>query len=462
MPGTVDPSALVAQLRRSPLSSAPQLMAALGVGSQASFSRLVARSGDAIVAIGKARARRYAAARPVAGLGARLPLFRVTAGGSLESIGHVFALAPEGSCVQGKAPLPRWMRGARGNGVFGGLPVIHVDQRPQGFLGGTFAQRHAALGLPDRPEDWTDDHALIALARAGDDLVGDGVLGDESARRLYAQWSAPPAPIAPARRSREYPALAAEAIGGVTPGSSAGGEQPKFGALVGDGSTAAHVLVKFSPSEFSASARRWCDLIVCEHLALRAVRSLELPAVASDILEGGSRVFLETVRFDRIGLRGRRPVVSLAAMNAEYVGLAPSTGQWSRAAAGLEAEGWLAPSTLEQVRRLELFGRFIANTDMHFLNVSFLPRSDGTLELAPVYDMLPMGYAPVAGELPARAHAPPLPEPGHEAGWRAAGEAAHAFWRLVADDERVSAPFRAIASQNAREVARALERFVPS
>ncbi len=52
----------------------------------------------------------------------------------------------------------------------------------------------------------------------------------------------------PDERSGTYPALAEAAIGGVLPGSSAGGEQPKFGAIVGTASGPEHVLVKFSPA----------------------------------------------------------------------------------------------------------------------------------------------------------------------------------------------------------------------
>ena len=57
------------------------------------------------------------------------------------------------------------MRGQAGDGVFAGLPVFLADARPQGFLGRTFARRHADFGLPDKPENWSDDDAIVALAR---------------------------------------------------------------------------------------------------------------------------------------------------------------------------------------------------------------------------------------------------------------------------------------------------------
>ena len=44
---TAEVATLIAELRRSPWVSAAPLMRAVGVGSQASFSRLLARAGDA-------------------------------------------------------------------------------------------------------------------------------------------------------------------------------------------------------------------------------------------------------------------------------------------------------------------------------------------------------------------------------------------------------------------------------
>lgn len=62
---------------------------------------------------------------------------------------------------------------------------------------------------------------------------------------------------------------------------------------------------------------------------------------------------------------------------------------------------WFKAETVAQVRRLWWFGRLIGNTDMHDGNLSFVPgpplpgRPTAPLALAPVYDMLPMAYAPV-------------------------------------------------------------------
>ena len=454
-----DVADLLAELRRAPLSRADALIRALGLRSQSALSRLVTRAGAQVVPVGKARARRYAAARDVRGLGAALPVYRVDTEGALTAIAALAPIAPEGCVVDDAKALPRWMRGTAGDGVFGGLPVFVADLRPQGFLGRTFARTHAGLGLADNPDQWPDDDVLVALARAGEDGVGDLVVGQESARRLYALRAEAPPPIADPQRPAAYAGLATAAIDGVLPGSSAGGEQPKFGALVAGASGPRHVLVKFSPEGDAPAAQRWRDLLVCEHLALSTLRAAGFPTVHSALVAGPSRLFLESERFDRVGAHGRIAVVTLAAMNGEYAGVAPAAGHWPEAAAKLAADGWLLPATLAQVRALHWFGRFIANTDMHFGNLSFLPQVDGTLALAPVYDMLPMVYAPVGAELPPRRFAVPVPEPGQESAWSAAGELAVSYWTDVAGEPRLSRAIRATATENAATVHAALTRF---
>ena len=454
-----DIASLIAELRRAPLSSAAELIRALQLRSQTSFSRLVTSAGPQIVPVGRARARRYAAARDIRGLGHTLPLFRVDIHGTLTRIATVRPYAPEGFFVEGEAALPRWMQGQHSDGIFEGLPVFLADQRPQGFLGRTFARRNAAFGLPDKLEDWSDDDATVALSKAGEDAIGDLVLGDESARQLYSKWAEDPKIISFADRTIAYPKMADEAISGVMPGSSAGGEQPKFGAVVGDPASPTQVLVKFSPREDSATSRRWRDLLVCEHLALQTLRMHEFPTADSEIIEGGARMFLQTTRFDRVGARGRVPVVTLFAMNGEYIGMAPATGHWLEAAERLEAGRWLLPSTVAQVGKLKWFGQFIANTDMHFGNLSLIPEADGLMTLAPAYDMLPRYYAPVGNDLPHRKFVPPIPVPGQEAAWFEVGERAIEFWELAAYDERISAPFHTMAAENAVAIQNAITRF---
>ena len=83
---------------------------------------------------------------------------------------------------------------------------------------------------------------------------------------------------------------------------------------------------------------------------------------------------------------------------------------------------------------------------MHEGNLSFRPG----LSLAPIYDMLPMMYAPVRGvELPERRLAPQLPMPGEREIWMQAAHAAIVFWDTAGNGRRISPAFRAICKENA-------------
>ncbi len=75
--------------------------------------------------------------------------------------------------------------------------------------------------------------------------------------------------------------------------------------------------------------------------------------------------------------------------------------------------------------------------------------------MSPVYDMLPMLYAPVAGELVPRSFAAQALQPTTAtlAQWPRARELAQKFWQTAANDERLSAEFAATAQVNALHVA---------
>jgi hypothetical protein len=86
---------------------------------------------------------------------------------------------------------------------------------------------------------------------------------------------------------------------------------------------------------------------------------------------------------------------------------------------------------------------------MHDGNLAFQPG----LVLAPVYDMLPMLYAPVTGvELPQRTLSPGLPLPVELSTWRESAGAALVFWQLASQDKRISTDFRRICLVNANLV----------
>ena len=224
------------------------------------------------------------------------------------------------------------------------------------------------------------------------------------------------------------------------------------------GSATPHVLVKFSGTERSAAVRRWSDLLVCEHLA--SLHAAAMPGVAcarSRVLVHGGRTFLEVERFDRHGAFGRSPLCALDVLNAEMIG--ESSMEWPRLTARLAALGLVTPEDELRVQHLWWFGRLIGNTDMHTGNLSFCP-AQGRLVLAPLYDMLPMRYAPLAGgEVPERALSPVLPLPPQRAVWLAACAAAIAFWRAAAVDSRIGEDFRPVCAGNADELMQLRDRL---
>jgi hypothetical protein len=98
---------------------------------------------------------------------------------------------------------------------------------------------------------------------------------------------------------------------------------------------------------------------------------------------------------------------------------------------------------------LEAYGILIANTDRHYGNISLLLDNDDW-RLSPTYDMLPMLYAQVNGELVERDFNTRdlRPSAATLAAWPRALELAQAFWHSAAGDERISPGFQAIARQN--------------
>jgi serine/threonine protein kinase HipA of HipAB toxin-antitoxin module len=121
-----------------------------------------------------------------------------------------------------------------------------------------------------------------------------------------------------------------------------------------------------------------------------------ISAARSEVFEFAGQVFLESERFDRLGAEGRRGVVSLYSLDAARYG---KLDRWSLSAQRLHAEQLLSAQDLERVSLVDAFGSLIANTDRHFGNITLFDDHEGPFELAPIYDMLPMLFAPQAGQL---------------------------------------------------------------
>ena len=420
-------------LRTAGAARSRDLQEATGT-SQPTVSRGLApllKSGE-VLRVGRARNQTYVMPRVIPGMASpTVPVMRVDAEGEVSSFGTLIPCAGGGY----------WMEEEASARLHDGLPWFISDMRPQGFLGRSFAHAHSTLGLSLNPAQWTDDDVLRALWGAGDDLPGNLIVGGASFDRYM--HAPPQQPVS----SSQYAQLADAAMQGALPGSSAGGEHPKFCAARDDGQP---VIVKFSPAGESRVDQRWADLLTSEHIALQTLASAGIKAAESRIFRDG-RTLLEVTRFDRTQ-RGRIGMVSLLSYDSEFVG---QVDNWAASAARMATRGLLSDADARTLRFLEAFGRLIANSDRHYGNVSLLVGSDSSWHLAPAYDMLPMLYAPIGGELVEREFDPNLLAPTSETidVWGEARRAARIFWDAVSNEPNLSNEFRTLAARHASQLA---------
>ncbi len=345
----------------------------LGV-SQPTLSRTLNKIRDEIIRIGKGKSIQYAmrdtydSAKPE-------HIYRVETDGKVTLIGTLTPILPEGFAMGTEDS---------GREVFDGLPWWLYDMRPQGYLGRAYASAYAEeLNLPTDPKFWSDKDVIKALALHGHDATGNLLIGEKA----YDGFMNMPAPE-PVDRTLDYPEMARAASDGETPGSSAGGEQPKFCTYTDNG----HVIVKFTIPGGNQISERWADLLLAEHIALGVL------GVATYLFDFGDQRFLEVPRFDRIGERGRVGMLSLEALNLEFVGSPP--GYWPDIVRRLVEGGHVRTESCDETELRWAFGRLIGNTDMHNGNLSFVG-CGRPYRLSPAYDMLPMCFSPrTSGVMP--------------------------------------------------------------
>jgi hypothetical protein len=441
------PAALLTLLR-SGAASSPDLERALGV-SQSSVARaLRALLADRrVVRFGATRGARYALPREIEGIGSSWPLRQIDRAGNVHDLGELHSLAANQYFLRVSDAAKS--RGVVFESVTTGLPYYLQDQRPAGFLGRAVPLRYPELQLPQRVIDWNDDHYLRYLTMRGSDTIGDLILGDAAFDRFLADQARGDA-IRAEDRATHYPQLADQVMAGGLPGSSAHGEHPKFAVMLREENGSAHRLVKFSPPLDTPLGQRWSDLLIAEHLAHEVLRSATLATARSRILSFKGRTYLEMERFDREGTSGRIGVVSLFAIDASLYG---KLDNWIAAADRLRRDRRLEEQAVTRVRLVAAFGELIANTDRHFGNLSMHDAHAGRFELAPIYDMLPMLFAPEHDQIAPRRFQPPLPTSVTLALWPQARALAQAYWRALGDDARVGEEFRRISG----ECLRALE-----
>lgn len=422
-------------------SSSQELEKLLGL-SQPTVSRALRRlvADGRVRRVGATRGAQYGLRRPIDDIGDAWPAHRVNRNGEIEELGTLHALAADQYYLAATSAFLE--DGFAWEEISEGIPYFLQDQRPGGFLGRAVPARYPELRLPQRVVDWNDDHYLRYLTQRGSDTVGDLILGT-AALDQYLKTRSARQPIPSSQRETRYPELANVVMEGGLPGSSAHGEQPKFTCLLQDASAQRHVLVKFSPPMDTAAGLRWSDLLVSEHLALSLLRARGISAASSQVFRFAGCTYLELDRFDRVGVEGRLGVTSLLAIDTSLYG---QLDNWIAAASRLHRDRRIDAATLEQVRLITTFATLIANSDRHFGNLSFFDEYRGNFRLAPVYDMLPMLFAPEHSRIVARTFVPPEPAAETLSVYAPAAELAGEYWRQVAADERISQEFRAIAN----------------
>lgn len=448
-PGSPLRPLLLDLLARGAASSA-ELSQALGV-SQPTTSRMLQtlERGGRVVRFGATRGARYGLARAVGRVGSEWPLYQIDETGTPEQIASLHAITPDGYIVS-DGP-------SRIKGMFEGLPYYLQDARPAGFLGRAIPAAHPELALPPRVVDWSDAHVLTYLTQRGTDSVGNLILGTEALDRYLRSAHGAPAVLAD-NRPTTYPRLAFQAMFGAPPGSSAHGEHPKFSARIGIDGTLVHVLVKFSPPVDTPVGLRWADLLIAEHLASSTLSDAGIAAASSEVFEFQGQVFLESRRFDRVADGGRLGVASLLSVSTAWHG---EIDRWAAAARRLNADDLLPDNDAERLVLLDTFGALIANTDRHFGNVTLFDDYDGRFRLAPVYDMLPMLFAPQDGQLLPREFEPPPASAESLPIWGQACALAERYWARLAAEPRLSADFRRRSERAAESIRRIGTRARP-
>lgn len=415
--------------------STKEMCSYLGI-SQPVFSRVVKGLEKEILVVGQARATRYFLLREIPGVGTQVPVYQIGKKGKAIKYGMLYGVYPKGFY------LKSYQKSAESR-YYEDLPYFLDDLLPSGFLGRLIPKTHPELSLPSDICFWSIDHHLKYLTRFGWDTIGDFILGDEAFNLYLKNTGTRPNHVASSKRSQTYPKLAKKILEIGIPGSSAGGEQPKF--LTTTGTQYTPVIVKFSPVTSDKISQRIVDLLVCEHIGHQILFQHGYESVESRLVKSGKQVFLEIKRFDRTPSLGRCGLISLKALDLEF---SCKMKTWTETSNELLLQNIISNSQHQTICFLETFGEFIGNSDMHLGNISFFSNGENVLDMAPVYDMLPMMYAPVHNQLVERKFLPPLPQPANASVWIKAWHVACDFWDGVNHDSQISNGFKRVAKEN--------------
>lgn len=278
------------------------------------------------------------------------------------------------------------------------IPWVFQDMAPSGFIGHRFAQWFSALGLPRRPIDWSARDTLTTVCEAGHDLSGNLVVGHGSHARYQRIFGVGGETVGPARSDARavFSRLANDALDEGDGLSSLGGERPKFSLRLADGNA---LLVKFSPPTSSLLGERWSDLLHVEMHAAATLRSAGIPAVYAGIEHIDDRAYLSIDRFDRCLGGGRVGCVTWASLSSARYGIIDAA-RTAEVSALLHADGLITDDELSRFAIAHAFSAAIGNNDTHLGNYALLIDERGRSALAPIYDVVPMQWAPRNDELP--------------------------------------------------------------
>lgn len=430
------PEAVATLLARGEPLTAAQLAASTGK-SISSMSLSIKALGERVVRMGAARSTRYALGQNILGLAARQPVYWVEPSGHMRSFGAI-------DFLHGRRVYVKLTNGSEFVSAPNTLPWFLTPLRPQGFLGRQLVRLRP--DFPADPDDWTLDQVLYMAVSQIRDAVGALSLG-EPKERIVEEVS-PALPV----RLRQYDEKAISIGQSLPAGSSAGGEQPKFTAELATPQIWQHLVVKFSPPHGTPFGQRWGAMLLLEALALSVLDSHGVAVAKAAVLRNEKRTYLESIRFDRVGLEGKRHVVAISALHDEFT---PGAKQnWVITAQGLHAKKLITEPELRSIATIHAFGHYIGNTDMHFGNLSFFVDDviKPSIRLAPVYDMLPMMWRPdpYAGLSDSPVRQQPMPA-GFASEQEQARQWAIEFWEQAAQLD-IGAELQAASVESARRL----------
>lgn len=439
------------------LRSGPQSAAAIGrrLGVVAStISRQLNQLGGQVLKAGSGPATQWYLRRtlPLVDALTVLPIYRIDEYGDAHHIGSLHIVYPSDSYVfeYFRVNQPNGRRNSEWI-YHHSLPWWLTDMRPHGFLGRSFAKqlRSNGLAVDGDPNRWSEDTVLAVLVRFPQHHIGNLLVGTVA----YENWlnAAPEASLTEAQAVQRAEAIA----NGEHFDSSAQGEQPKFVARIAE----QDCLVKFSGQvsnrEHDSVANRWADLLQTEAIAARVLNQWR-PSFAAENYAfcQQNRTLLASLRFDRTSTGGRLGIISWTSLDLEFVGRAQEP--WPVIADQLFQQRVITEQAQTAAKLAWAFGQLIANTDMHLGNISCLNRGGRPYDLAPIYDMLPMAFAPKSnGDLPCGV-VPIVTHPSvPDIIWQSVIPLAHRFWNKVLASARISHHFKALAAAQLQ----ALEQF---